>query len=121
MELVSSATERTTAATDAILALAACIGALYLRSATPRSAARRIWVAALGCAALASALGAVVHGIAVAEPLRGLLWQPLYLLLGTTVALFVVGAVAAWRGGAAARRVLPYMLGLAVLFYLATV
>jgi hypothetical protein len=48
---------------------------------------------------------------------RRLLWQPLYLALGVTMALFVVGAVRDWRGDRAARRALPAMLVVAILFY----
>jgi uncharacterized protein DUF6962 len=69
LALVGTAVERTTAATDALLALAAL--------------------------AAASALGAIIHGLAMSDGLRDLLWQPLYLLLGVTMSLFVVGAVGA--------------------------
>ncbi|MGH7497367.1 MAG: DUF6962 family protein, partial [Gemmatimonadales bacterium] len=48
------------------------------------------------------------------------LWQPLYLALGVAQALLVVAAVGAWRGPANARRLLPYMLLAAVLFYWTT-
>ena len=120
MELIASVTERTTAATDLVLALAACAAAIALGRATPPSVARRVWQGALFCAAAGAALGALAHGLVLTEAARELLWQPLYLLLGATVALFVVGAVASWRGGPAARRMLIPMLGVAVLFYLAT-
>jgi len=59
IELVGSATERTTAATDAALGLLAVAGALYLTRAVPPSFARRIWQAALAGLSLASVLGAI--------------------------------------------------------------
>jgi uncharacterized protein DUF6962 len=88
MDLVGVVTERTTAATDAVLALASAAVILVLRRTTPPSFGRAVWQAAF--AALA---------------------------LGVTMALFVVGAVRDWRGEAAGRRVLAPMLALAVVFY----
>ena len=120
MELIASATERTTAATDVLLAVAALAGAALLRRDRPSSLARRIWAAALTAAGLASLLGAVTHGLVMSEGLRERLWQPLYLLLGMAVACFVAGAVGDAWGRRPARRVLPPMLLLALAFYVAT-
>lgn len=117
MDLVGVATERTTAATDAVLALAAAAAILVLRRTTPPSFGRAVWQAALGALALASVLGAAAHGLELPPDTRELLWQPLYLALGVTMALFVVGAVRDWRGESAARRLLVPMLALAVVFY----
>ena len=117
MELVGVVTERTTAATDAVLALAAAAAILVLQRTTPRSFGRAVWQAALAALALASVLGAVAHGLELAAATRELLWQPLYLALGVTMALFVVGAVRDWRGDAASRRALVPMLALAIVFY----
>jgi hypothetical protein len=119
-ELVGSDTERTTAATDAALGLLSLAGALYLTRVVPPSFARRIWQAALMALFLASALGAIAHGLVMGDTLREALWQPLYLLLGITMALFVVGAMDAWRGEMSARRLLLPLLGLALVFYGAT-
>ena len=120
MELAAEATERTTAATDALLALAALVLLAVLRRRTPPSFGRAVWLAALAMMAGASVLGAVAHGLRLSDGARDVLWQPLYLALGTTMALFVVGAVRDWRGDRAARRALPAMLGLTLVFYLAT-
>jgi hypothetical protein len=119
MELIPSVTERTTAATDLLLAVAALAGAGYLRRGPP-SAARRIWAAALAAAGLASLLGAVTHGLVMSEARRDALWQPLFLLLGIAVACFVAGAVGDGWGRRAARRTLVPMLVLALAFYAAT-
>jgi hypothetical protein len=59
----------------------------------------------------------VARGVTLPDATRELLWQPLYLSLGVTMALFVVGAVRDWRGDAAGRRALAPMLILAALFY----
>jgi hypothetical protein len=117
MDLVGVATERTTAATDAVLALAAAAAILVLRRTTPPSFGRAVWQAALAALTLASVLGAAAHGLELPSATRELLWQPLYLALGVTMALFVVGAVRDWRGDVAGRRVLVPMLALAVVFY----
>lgn len=120
MELIASTTERTTAATDLILALTAVAAIIMLGRRAAPSFSRRVWQAALLAAAAAAGLGAVAHGLALSSAARELLWQPLFFLLGVTVSLFVVGAVASWRGGESGARLLLPMLGLAVLFYLAT-
>jgi hypothetical protein len=120
MELIPSVTERTTAATVLLLAVAALAGAAYLRGAGPAALARRIWAAALAAAGLASLLGAITHGLVMSDGLREALWQPLFLLLGIAVAGFVAGAVGDAWGRRPARRVLPPMLALALGFYFAT-
>jgi len=120
MDLVASATERTTAATDAVLAIAAAASLWLLRRETPPSFGRGVWQAALASTALASVLGAIAHGLRLPAATRELLWQPLYLALGITMALFVVGAVRDWRSEAAARRALGPMLAVAVVFYVIT-
>lgn len=120
MELIASATERTTAATDLLLAVVAAAGAVFLLAPRPVSPARRIWAGTLAAAALASLLGAVAHGLVLTPGVREALWQPLFLLLGLVVAGFVAGAVADAWGPRPARRVLPPLVLLAVGFYLAT-
>lgn len=114
------ATELTTAATDALLALLTASAALYLRGL--RYADRRrlaLWTGVLGLLAVASALGAVVHGLEMRPATFDLLWQPLYLMLGLVVALFAAAAAYDWRGRSATRA-LPWLLILAVAFYGAT-
>jgi hypothetical protein len=120
VQLVAEATERTTAATDAILAIASLVVLERLRRGAPPSFRRTIWLAAVGCLALSSGLAAAAHGLALAAPTRQRLWQPLWLTLGGMIALFVVGAIADWRGDPAAGRALRPMLAVALAFYLAT-
>lgn len=120
VELAAEATERTTAATDALLAVATVAVLAWIRHRSPASFGRTVWLSALGAMAVASVLGAATHGLALSTAVRALLWQPLYLALGATMALFVVGAVRDWRGDRAARRMLLPMLGLTLAFYGAT-
>jgi hypothetical protein len=77
-----------------------------------------MWLFAL--TALASLLGAAAHGLALSDRTRALVWQPLYLSLGLTIALFVVGGVSDWRGESAARALLPWALVVGVGFYALT-
>lgn len=118
--LASLTTERTTAATDLLLALVVGAGILRLRRGVPPGWRRGIWTTALGAFGVSALLGAVAHGLALDDRLRDALWQPLYLLLGLAVALFVVGAVGDWRGERAARALLPAAVVAAAVFYLAT-
>jgi hypothetical protein len=117
--LTPFATERTTAITDLLLALAVAGGMVRLRR-VPAGWRRGVWLAALGAFGASALLGAAAHGLALDERVLEAIWQPLYLLLGLAVALFVVGAVADWRGEPAARALLPAALVAAGLFYLAT-
>lgn len=114
-------TELTTAATDAVLAVLA-IAALYLirrrRAEDPWKV--DLWSWLLTLLAAASVLGAVAHGFDLRERTTELLWQPLYLLLGLVVALFVVAAVRDRFGAGAARRTLPWMIAAGIGFFALT-
>ena len=119
MEFIDIPTERTTAATDAILALLALVSLFYLRriGASRDPYKTGIWSWAFGLLALASALGAVAHGFEMSERTNSLFWQPLNLALGLTIALFAVGVVYDLWGQAAARRILPVLIAIGVAFY----
>ena len=75
MVLVESVAERTTAATDAVLALAAFVAILVLRRMPP-SFGRSVWLAALLALVVGATLGAIAHGLALPARTRELLWQP---------------------------------------------
>ena len=111
-------TELTTAATDALIAVVAvvCIAVLN-RHRTEHRWRTRIWAWVFGLLALASALGAVAHGLDLDPAIRELLWRPLYLSLGLVVALFVVGAVSDFMGEKSARTALLPMRGRARGFF----
>jgi hypothetical protein len=114
-------TELTTAATDALIAATAGICVLLLQRWRERDRWRAaIWSWVFGLLAVAGLLGAAVHGLVLSARLQTLLWQPLFLSLGLVVALFVVAAMYDWRGREVARRALPIMLVVALLFYAIT-
>ena len=79
-----------------------------------------IWSCVFGLLTFSAALGVLVHGFKIPEALYHLLWQPLFLALGFTVALFVLGACYDAWGLAATRRILPVMLIIAIAFYAVT-
>lgn len=115
-------TEQTTAVTDALLALLALAGFFYLRrigQADPWKAGLWSWTMAL--LAFAALVGTVAHGFKMSPETNRLFWHPLNLALGLTIALFVAGVVYDAWGLPAARRVLPVMVGIGVVFFGITV
>ena len=120
-EFNASATELTTAATDALLGFLAlaCVALLQQHRKADRWKVG-IWTGALATLAAAALLGAVVHGLELDNGTRELLWRPLYFLLGLLVALFVVAASYDWLGEKPARRVLLVMIPVAVGFFAIT-
>lgn len=114
-------TELTTAATDAVLGLLCAGLALRLTAiSVPAPWKRNVWIGALVCMAVGSLLGAVVHGFTMSDSTKNTLWKPLYLSLGLAVALVVVAASSDWSGEATARRVLPWAIAAAVVFFAAS-
>jgi hypothetical protein len=103
---VNSATELSTAATDAVLALESLGVVVWLeRHAVRRPRRVRIWQWAFGLCALAAALGAVVHGLALPAFWGDLLWPLLTFSMGAGIAMLLAGAVGDWHDFDAARRV----------------
>ncbi|MEW5959571.1 MAG: hypothetical protein AB1801_17745 [Chloroflexota bacterium] len=118
MQIVNSPTEQTTALTDALLAGLALGCVWYLGRLTRRRPWKaNIWSWAMGLLALAAALGAIVHGVVLPAKLFKFLWNLLYLSLGLTVALFVVGVIHDGWGARPARRGLPAMLIVGCAFF----
>lgn len=114
-------TELTTAATDAVFGLL-CAGLAVGLATIPVQAPwkRNVWIAALLCMVVGSCLGAVVHGFAMSDSTKNALWKPLYLSLGLAVALVVVAAASDGSGETAARRVLPWAIAAAIVFFAAS-
>jgi hypothetical protein len=122
MKFTDIPTEQSTAITDAILALLALGCLWYLRRIGQSDPLKtNLWLWIFGLLALAAILGTIAHGFQMSARLNHLFWQPLYLSLGLTVALFVVAVVYDMWGYEAARRVLPVMLVIGVAFYGVTV
>jgi hypothetical protein len=121
LQLIDSETERTTAATDALVALLALHCAWQLRRQRQRDPWKvDLWSATFAALASAGALGALAHGFTMSPRTNARLWRPLNLLLGLTVALFVVGAIRDYAGPAAGQRALRPALGVGLLFFLIT-
>jgi hypothetical protein len=121
VEFIDSPTEQTTAATDVILAGMALVAAGYLiliGQAQPGKAS--LWAWAFTFLATGALLGAVAHGLKMSEATRRKIWHPLFLALGLTVALFVVGPIYDLWGPAAAWVALPVSIVVAVGFFVAT-
>ncbi|MFZ5798515.1 MAG: DUF6962 family protein [Thermodesulfobacteriota bacterium] len=117
MRLHPVPTELTTAGTDALLALLCLYCAIRLRRCRSLAPWKTgLWISVLLLLAFASALGTVAHGLDLPSHIRDLLWYPLYLCLGMTVALFAVGAILDWQGTLIARRVLPWAISAALAF-----
>jgi hypothetical protein len=118
LQFNSLLTERTTAATDAMLGfLCIALVARFQRFRARNPWKTGLWSWVFGLLSAASLAGAVVHGLDLSPALRNLLWQPLYLALGIVVALFVTGSVCDWRGEKAARPLVPGAIAAGVVFY----
>jgi len=118
MEFTSIPTEQTTAFTDLLLTVLAFISAIVLqrfRRIDPFKV--RVWGWALILLAVASKLGAIAHGLTLSEDIEELIWQPLELCLGLSVALCFVGALYDLRGRSSAVRAILPMLFLVAAFY----
>lgn len=118
MEIVASLTEQTTAATDAILGiLALCLAGFLLKYAKTEPWRTRIWQGLLVMTAGVSLTGAVAHGIVMPKATYELLWKPMLLCLGMVVAVVVLAAVYDLWGRDRAKKWLPWLGGVAVLFF----
>jgi hypothetical protein len=118
----STATELTTGATDALLGFLCIWLTAWIRqpgSGNPWMTDLWSWVFRL--LTVSSMLGAIAHGCTLSSALRHVLWQPLYLVLGIDVALFLLAAVADWRGEKTARALVLGAIVTGILFYSLTV
>ena len=118
MALIASPTEITTSATDLVLAIECVVFLAYLRR-TPSGDRWRIglWRWVFGLLAFVSFLGAAAHGLEMPASLRAAIWKPLYLSLGLLVGLFLVGAFFDWQGRVVAMRLVPWSIGLGIIFF----
>jgi len=70
---------------------------------------------------LAGLLGSVAHGFQMSATANRLWWMPLNLSLGLAVSLFAVGVIHDLLGSTQARRILPILVALGIVFFLVTV
>lgn len=115
MQLIDSPTERTTAATDAVIAAMALVYAGELLA--QRGWRSRVWAGGFGAMAGGAALGAIAHGLVHSRRAHTLLWRVIFLNLGLMVALFAAAATADGWGERAGRRALPALVLVALGFY----
>ncbi|MFV9507885.1 MAG: DUF6962 family protein [Oscillochloridaceae bacterium umkhey_bin13] len=113
--LVASPTERTTAATDLVIAALALSYAAQLAPQPERR--NRTWGAAFLGMGLAGLLGAIAHGLTVGPRTHAWLWRGIFLSLGLTVGLFAAAATNDGFGSTAGRRALPAAILAALGFY----
>lgn len=122
VRIVDSPTERTTAATDAILSALAIGSALWIHRQHQRHPWKvTLWSTAYGTLATGAALGAIAHGLQISPRTRECIWRPLNLSLGTTIALFVTSVVYDTWNEQTSRRVLPITLASAGAFSVITI
>ena len=123
MKLANDPVEKTTAATDIILALVAFGGILFLQGHAGNSSALWrifIWSAAIGLIGLAATLGAVAHGLELKPTTLNRIWLVMNMALALAVSLFVVGVINDLWGYEVSKSSLPVMLIAGLGFYLAT-
>ena len=121
MKFTSSPTEKTTAITDILLALAAAGAIVYLQRPEPVDVWKtNIWCWAFAFMALSGFLGAIAHGLELPEARHQRIWQLLNLSLGLAVSIFVIGVAYDLFGIVWARKLLPWMLVSALGFFLIT-
>lgn len=121
MEIVASLTEQTTAATDALLGIQALLLAGFLQKyAGVKPWRTRIWQSLLALTAAVALTGAVAHGIVMSKTTYELLWKPMLLCLGLVVATVVLAAVYDLWGRERAKKWLPWLGGVAVVFLVLT-
>jgi hypothetical protein len=111
IRFVANPTERTTAATDVLLAILA-IGAVIFLSEAGASDVRKslLWVSIYAMVGFAAALGAIVHGLVLPQKPTKILWAMLYLALGQIVALFGAAAIYDIWGWRVTQIVLPLLI-----------
>jgi hypothetical protein len=121
LKFTSSPTEKTTAITDILLALATAAAIVYLQRPEPVDVWKtNIWCWAFAFMALSGFLGAIAHGLELPEARHQRIWQLLNLSLGLAVSIFVIGVAYDLFGIVWARKLLPWMLVSALGFFLIT-
>jgi len=124
MGFIDVPAEQTTAFTDLILSILSIGFAFYLAGSKRMVGSRfraRIWTMILLFLGLSAGIGAVAHGLEMSDSLNRWVWHPLNLGLGMTVAFFVIAVINDVSGERRAKRMIPVMVTISLLFFLVTV
>jgi hypothetical protein len=124
MGFIDIPTEQTTAFTDLILSILSVSLAFYLSRSGGKAGTlfrNRIWTMILLFLGLSAGLGAVAHGFEMSDSLNRWVWQPLNLGLGMTIAFFVIAVINDLSGKQRAKKMIPIMVTISLLFFLVTV
>jgi len=118
MEFISIPTEQTTAITDAIMGVLAVACIYYIGMFKERNVYKTgIWQWVFVFLAVSAFIGAIAHGFEMSKATNELLWKPITLFFGMMVALFVVGVIYDLKGETAARKFLPVMIVIGIIFF----
>ena len=122
MQIIQIPTEQTTAFTDLLLSIVSVAGAIWLFRKGNKIDIKKtkIWLSAFALLAISAFLGAIAHGIIMTAEANEIIWMPLNLLLGLSVALFVAGVIYDFRGFKIQRSFLLLILLSGLLFFLTT-
>jgi hypothetical protein len=95
MNFISLPTEQTTAITDLLLAFVSLTLCILFRETTHGAENKKVlfWTGIFGFLAIASLLGAFVHGITLKENDKEILWHIINFCLGSTVAFFILAVL----------------------------
>lgn len=121
MKFTSIPTEKTTAVTDLLIALVAAAGICYLQGIeSPEAWKINTWSVAFGFIGLCGFLGAIAHGLELTEANYQQIWNLLNLGLALAVSILVIGVAYDLWGLVVSKKMLPWMMVMAVGFYLIT-
>lgn len=123
MQFIEIPTEQTTAITDLILAAVALHGIfrIYKSGFKIDRYKSLIWIWAFTFLATAAFLGSIAHGIKMPEAINKIIWHPLNLLLGMTVAFFLIGVIYDLTGSKLKKGIMVSIIFSGILFFSITV
>lgn len=113
--------ERTTAASDLVLAVLAFLCTLSLiRNRRADAWKTGLWSSVFLTFGVAALLGAITHGFDLPENVTTVIWMPLYYLLGLAVANFIACVIYEIYGPVIARKSLFPLFAVSVIFFIVT-
>ena len=122
IRFVTSPTERTTAATDVLLAVLAVVAVIFLSQIGANDVRKTLlWMSIYAMLALAAAFGAIVHGIVLPRTVHQVLWAMLYLLLGQIIVFIGAAAVYEFWGWRVTLTIFPSLVMAGLVFFVVAV